>query len=257
MPRINELTNMSFDEVSLVDVPANQHANIVIAKRATKEETVPEIYDEDGYAIDVDDLEEGDVIVDEDGNEYEWVIDEEFADEPELISVGKSYTFADQVREELSKALDSTDRDALIAKAADEIAAADYRANQAVEIAKAERDLRLEREYVEVAKQYYVPIDEDELGPVLKRCAENLSYEDCAVIHKALSSAGEMIYAEVGVQGSGSNNDIFNEVDYFAEEAVSKAFGNDEEISKAEAIEKIFELNPAAYDEYLATRYSR
>jgi hypothetical protein len=245
---------MTFDEVSTVDVPANQHANILIAKRDNKEDTVPEIYDEDGKPIDVNDLRAGDIVVDGDGNEYEWVVDEQT---PELTTVGKSANFADQVREELAKALDSTDRDALISKAADEIAKADARANEAMEIAKAERDLRLEREYVEVAKGYTTPIAPEELGPVLKRCAETLSYEDCAVIHKALSAAGEGLFAEVGVQGSGSNNEIFSEVDAMAQE-VSKAFSDKgTEISKAKAVEQIFAENPAAYDEYLSTRYAR
>jgi hypothetical protein len=254
MPRYTELSNMTFDEVSMVDVPANQHASILIAKRANKEDTVPEIYDENGKAIDVNDLKAGDIVVDDAGNEYEWVIDEEV--KPELTTVGKSANFADQVREELSKALDSTDRDALISKAADEIAKADARANEAMGIAKAERDLRLEREYVEVAKGYTTPIAPDELGPVLKRCAESLSYEDCAVIHKALSAAGEGLFDEVGVQGSGSNNEIFSEVEAMAGE-VSKAFSGDTELSKAAAIEQVFASNPAAYDEYLATRYNR
>lgn len=258
MPKFNELADMEFDEVSLVDIPANQHASILIAKRATEEETVPEIYDENDQPIDVSDLQPGDVVVDGEGNMYEWVIDDEEAPvEQELAVVGKSHSFADQVREELSKALDGSDRDAIISKAAEEISKAEARADEAMEIAKAERDLRLEREYVEVAKQYNVPVDEDELGPVLKRMAESLSYEDCSVIHKALTAAGEMIFAEIGTQGAADTQDIYSMVEGLAEGAVSKAFQEaDTEVSKAAAIEQLFTENPREYDEY-RTRFAR
>jgi len=73
MPK-NQLTDMKFDEVSLVDRGANQYAKTVISKRDitnTEENVEPEIYDEDGVLVNPDDLQVGDVIVDEEGNEFE------------------------------------------------------------------------------------------------------------------------------------------------------------------------------------------
>ena len=65
MPRVKELRDMEIDEISLVDRPANQHAKVVIAKRATEEDIVPEeIYNEDGELLDAELLEEGDVVFD-------------------------------------------------------------------------------------------------------------------------------------------------------------------------------------------------
>lgn len=252
MPRrVKELSNIEIDEVSLVDRPANQHAKVAIAKRAPEEETVPEIYDENGNLVDIASLEEGDIIVDEEGNEYVWSFDadDEFADEEELVEVGKS--FADDIREELSKALTDIDRDDVIAKALGEVSKAEARANEAEQIAKAERTLRLEREYISKAAEYNVPIAPEELGPVLMRMADSMSYDDCAVIHKALTAAGEIIWEEVGYQGLSDNSDVFSQVDALAGEFVSKADGN---VSKHAAVADLFATNPRAYDEYLSQK---
>ena len=62
------------------------------------------------------------------------------------------------------------------------------------EIAKAERDLRLTREYISKAEEYNLPVDPKELGPVLYRMAETMEYDDCAVIAKCLETAGEILF---------------------------------------------------------------
>lgn len=255
MPRrVKELSNIEIDEISLVDRPANQHARVAIAKRATEEETVPELFDETGEAVQLEDLVEGQVVFDADGEAYVWTLEDEDVEEDaeELELVGKS--FGDSVREELSKALTDIERDDVIAKAADEISKAEARAAAAEQIAKAERDLRLTREYVAKAAEYNVPIDPSELGPVLMRMAESMAYEDCAVIHKALSAAGEALFEELGYDGMASHNDIIAEVDAYAAEFVAKS---DSPVSKHAAQADIFSSNPALYDQYLATRNSR
>lgn len=252
--RVKELSNIEIDEISLVDKPANQHAKVAIAKRAPEEETVPEeIYDESGNIVDLSSLEEGDIIVDEEGNEYVWTFEsddeEEAFYEQELVGVGKS--FADDIRDELSKALTDIDRDDVIAKALGEVSKAEARAYEAESIAKAERTLRLEREYISKAAEYNVPIAPEDLGPVLMRMADTMSYEDCAVIHKALTASGEILWEEVGYQGLSDNSDVFSQVDALAGEFVSKA---DSGISKHAAVADLFSHNPRAYDEYLAEK---
>jgi len=227
---------------------------VAIAKRAPKEETVPEeIYDENGNIVDLASLEEGDIIVDEEGNEYVWTFEaddeEEALFEEELEMVGKS--FADDIREELSKALTDIDRDDVIAKYVGEISKAEARAYEAESIAKAERTLRLEREYISKAAEYNVPIAPEDLGPVLMRMAETMSYDDCAVIHKALTSAGEILWEEVGYQGLSDNSDVFSQVDALAGDFVSKSESG---VSKHAAVADLFASNPRAYDEYLAEK---
>jgi hypothetical protein len=251
MPRkVKELSNIEIDEISLVDRPANQHARVSIAKRATEEDIVPEIYNENGEVLDAELLEPGDTVFDEDGNAYEVVLEDaddanEYADEP----VGKS--FADDIREELSKAFTDIERDEVISKAMEQVSRLEARAAEAERIAKSERDLRLQGEYVEVAKNYNVPVDPNVLGPVLMRMAETMSYEDCAVIHKSLTSAGSALFEEVGFIGGGDNPDVMQRVDAFLSDGISKSEGT---VSKAAALEDFFMSNPAAYDEYVAER---
>ena len=270
--QVRTVHDMEIDEISLVDRPANPHARVAIAKRATQEDAVPpdEIFDESGTEVSLDDLELGDVVYDAEGNAFRYTTesdpegDEDPDPEPEpareLAGVSKAFTakpapvsksLADEVRESLAKAATDADRDEVIAKALDEITKADQRAQAAETIAKAERTLRLEREYIAKAGEYNVPIEPGELGPVLMRMAESMSFEDCSVIHKALTAAGEMLFAEAGFSGQADNADPMQQIEAYLDEArVAKSGG---EISKHQAITDFFTDNPAAYDEYVAS----
>lgn len=314
MPRpIRNLRDMEIDEVSLVDKGANQHAMITIAKRATEEDQMPDLYSEDGSLVDENALEDGDIVFDGEGNAYEFEANEEGAveEERELQEVGKSggglvhvagegskhafsnfarqtgqrvkrgaskhktgltvagagagagaagveygrrkgafgKSFSEEVMEELSKAYTDDERDTVLSKAFSRIDELQEAQAQAEEIAKSERDLRLTREYISKAADYNVPIDPQELGPVLYRMAESMSYDDCAVIHKALETAGEILFDEVGFQGGGDNGDIMSQVEMAAVEIGKSA--------SPENVSKVFDDNPMAYDEYLAAQRDR
>lgn len=253
------LTNMEIDEVSLVDKGANQHAMITIAKRAPEEESMPEFYSEEGQLLDdaaLENLEFGQVVYDADGQAYEFVEDAEQEKEKEPELVGKSAflnqkssvekSFSASVLEELSKAFSDEDRDKVIAKALGRMEDLEKRYQAAEEIAKSERDLRLTREYISKAAEYNVPVDPKELGPVLYRMAETMSFEDCAVIAKCLDAAGEMIFQEQGYIGGGDNADVMSMVEARAVEIGKSA--------NAEGITNVFDSTPEAYDEYLAQR---
>lgn len=259
----NKLTNMEIDEISLVDKGANQHAMITIAKRAPEEETMPELYTEDGELLDENTLEDGQIVYDEDGTAYEFTFDaEEGAEEREKETVGKSAffdqkktetpsasSFTQQVMEELSKAYTDNDRDQVIAKALGRVEEIEKKYQQAEEIAKSERDLRLTREYISKAAEYNVPVDPNELGPVLYRMAESMSYEDCSVIAKCLDGAGAMIFEERGYIGGGDNTDVMSEVEAKAVEIGKSA--------APENVVKVFDQSPESYDEYLASQRGR
>lgn len=82
---VKKLFDMEIDEISLVDRPANQHGLISFSKSAgigeghdPKEDSMPdqEIFDAEGYVVDPDTLEHGDVVLDAEGNEYVFVEDE-------------------------------------------------------------------------------------------------------------------------------------------------------------------------------------
>lgn len=91
--QVKRLSGLEIDEVSLVDRPANQHGLVAIAKR--EEDDMPPIYDADGYGVDEDELEHGDVVYDESGAEYVFVEDgaeEENEEQPQYEeSFGKSW----------------------------------------------------------------------------------------------------------------------------------------------------------------------
>lgn len=284
--KVREIQDLVIDEISLVDKGANQHATVTIAKSADGEkESYMDIYDEQGNPLDPDALEIGDVVYDASGDAYqvdddagEEGYDEEEAEENEreLASVGKSSAFATNttkrpaaprrevgksysqgLREELSKALTDRDRDDVISKAFDTLEFLAQDAQIAKAAAEQERDIRLTQEYVEIAKAYELPgIDAQDLGGVLKRVAEALSYEDCEVIGKALAfaaDASEQLYSEIGSIGGGDNSDILSQVDAFAQTQVGKSAGQTHE----DATTAIFAANPDAYDEYLSERSKR
>lgn len=266
MPRpIRNLTDMEIDEISTVDKAANQYSRFVIAKRAPEEEEMPQLYNEEGQLLDENDLEDGDIVYDQEGAAYQYTFDdledddedaEEYEQEP--ATVGKSAffqppqragSFTESVMEELSKAFSETDRDAVIAKALGRVEELEYAQQQAELIAKSERDLRLTREYISKAADYNVPVDPAELGPVLYRMAETMSYDDCAVIAKCLEASGA-IFDEIGFAGGGDNNDVYSQVEQHAYDT----FGKAEDFNEATAINKVFDMNPEAYDEYLSAQ---
>ena len=265
MPRIKSLSDMEIDEISLVDKGANQHATITIAKRAPEEDQMPELYDEEGQLLDENALEDGQIVFDGEGNAYQFSLSEDTEDEvedKELASVGKSAFFKEKqpetgfskaLMEELSKAFSDDDRDKVIAKAFSKIEELEKSQEENAKIAKAERDLRLTREYIAKAAEYNLPVPADELGPVLYRMAETMSYDDCAVIAKCLESAGDMLFEELGYRGGGDNGDVMTRVQQAANEAVAKAAGSGVATTAAE-IQKVFDASPEANDEYLAAQ---
>jgi len=161
---------------------------------------------------------------------------------------------------ELAKSLDddSADRET-VSKAMEIVTKAEQRAKQAEEIAKAERDLRLEREFVAKAAEFNLPVKSTDLGPVLKRAAENLDTEDFKTIVKCLRAAsaaedfGGNLYGEVGKRGGGDNADILSSVDAAAQELVTKS----DSLTPEAATLQVLMDNPAAYDEYLRDHPSR
>lgn len=267
--RVRALQDLEIDEVSVVDKGANQLAPVVIAKSASGEEEKMDFYDADGTPVDPETLAEGDVVFDAEGQAWAYSEEEEdddFEDEldDEPVLVGKADAFrqpvrksrgglADSVREELSKALSDTERDAIISKALGRMEEYEAVAKAAAMQAERERNIRLEREYTEIAKSYGLPIDDTQLGNALKSIAENNSYETCSVIAKALalaSEASEMLFEEIGAQGGGSNSDVLTQVNAFASEAVQKNYTSG--VSKEAFAAEFFMQNPQAYDDYLA-----
>jgi hypothetical protein len=154
--------------------------------------------------------------------------------------------------QELSKNLESEEVREEVNKAMEIVKAANERAERAEEIAKAERDERLLREFVVKARAYTsLPISPEEFGPVLKKLNEVLSEDEYATVTKALSAGNETIanaglFSEIGKRGGLGGTEAISKVDASAQE-IAKA----KDISLEAAREQVFESDPALYDQYL------
>lgn len=107
---VKRLSGLEIDEISLVDRPANQHGTVVIAKNH-QEEDMPQLFDADENPVDESELQVGDFVYDEAGNEFQVRDDveddsddddddyaSEFVDEGELAGVGKGLVASGPLR---------------------------------------------------------------------------------------------------------------------------------------------------------------
>jgi len=266
------LHGMDIDEVSLVDVPANQLSAVEITKahRPDREGLMPRDDTTDPVELSLDEAQPGDIAVLEDGTEVvltQEMLDElaeeveEHANAGEPAPVGKSFNPSDigvgeiaaQVRTELAKAFTEDERDEVVSKLADTVDVLAKRARNAEDLAKALVDRELEGKYTDVAKAFGIPgVAPEALGPVLKRAAETLDDDDLEVLAKALKGAGDG-YRELGGNGAGSPLDPDAMIESYVQVGgdVSKAA---EGLTKAQRIAKAFEMSPDAYDAYLDDR---
>jgi hypothetical protein len=282
--RVKSLHNMEYDEVSLVDIPANQHAAVMIAKRHDQGADMPDddyegsIFADEALTTLVDeaDLETGDIVYSEDGTALRYTAPE--ADEAELVGAGvekragnallglgsrqvakrapagRGEDLATQISKALTAAQSDADRDEVIKSFAGLVQEQQEQLNEVAKAAEYERDLRLTGQYVEVAKNLGLPGDPEELGPVLKRMADVMSDEDIAVIAKTLDAASGVLYEELGYSGFGAEtgDPDMADAEAAAESAIAKSGA--ERISKAEGVEMYYDQNPDAYDAYMASR---
>ena len=104
---VNRLHGLEIDEISLVDRPANQHGLVAIAKRA--EEAPMALYDADGLEVDPEEIEFGETVTDEAGNQFYMASPEEaaqlgYGEAADMVSDddgGTTYDFDDEYDDEL------------------------------------------------------------------------------------------------------------------------------------------------------------
>lgn len=129
------------------------------------------------------------------------------------------------------------------------------RLEKAEEIAKAERDMRVTREFVAKAEEMpALPIKADEFGPVLKRAAEALESDDFDAIENVLKTANEQLAKGELFKEMGRSGDVSGETD-----AVENVQRKAEELRKADpsltpfqAMERAMREDPEAQARYLA-----
>lgn len=156
--------------------------------------------------------------------------------------------------QELSKNLEDEDTREAVSKAMEIVNKANERATEAEEIAKFERDFRLNQEFIAKARALVnLPVSADEFGPILKKLDDVLEEEEYSTLFKALSAANETVanagvFGEIGKQGGGLHYETVSKADAKAKELIEKS---SDDLSHEAALAKVFEEDPSLYDEYL------
>lgn len=118
---------------------------------------------------------------------------------------------------------------------------------------KAEKDERLKKEYISIAKEYtHLPIKADEFGVVLKTLAE-VAPEEYKKVDELLKSVNKELeqselLKEYGTSyEGGTHSDSWAKIEKTADQLVEK----DPKLTKEEAITKVLEDHPDLYSEYM------
>ena len=142
---------------------------------------------------------------------------------------------------------------AALQKAEDDRAEALRKAEEAEKLAKAERDLRVEREFIAKAEAEFPELGSAaDLGPRLKRMSESLSKEDYDAHLQQLAAANEQIakgalFGELGRGGDPAHGSDSGELARKAEE-IRKS---DPSLSSYGAMERALRENPELQRTYL------
>lgn len=262
----NRLTDMEFDEISLVNRPANQLSKVVLFKADDGKEQKPmrgkkkldEMYGDDdkpmskqkmmGEGMGDDEDEDGPMSKSAElpTEVYEYIEALE-ASNAELVSELEKMAEGDDDDED-----DDEDKDIL--KSADPriveiLKAAEDRAEAAEQIAKAERDYRLEREFIgKAAELDSLPVKAEEFGKVLKSVADVVQPDDFNAIMGALTAANSAVasgdlFSELGKSTAFDNDSPSSEIN----KAAAKIIESDPGITREQAIAKAVEANPQLY----------
>ena len=271
MPHGNRLTDMEFDEISLVTRPANQLSKVVLYKSGDMDmpEAEDEVFDLDdtldkgGYKKDDDDESETDRIVDEDEAILRLKESKKKVKKDEEVESMLNYIEAlESANETLMAKLDEAGEESFeeydhILKGADpEIVelfkAAEERAAVAEEIAKAERENRLQREFIEKAATYdSLPVETATFGSVLKDASENMDADTYDALTTVLAAANEAISQgglmnEIGVSGTFDAESGMGRI----EQVASVLRSENPDLTREAAIAKAVTDDPSLYDIY-------
>ena len=153
---------------------------------------------------------------------------------------------------DLSKAYTDGERDRVVSKAYEEVTevakAAQRRAERAEAVAKALVEREELATFTEIAKSYELPVDADDLGPILQTIAKSgLNEAQLDLVDRLFHAAGEAIYAEQGFTGRNESG-IMEVIGGEALELVGKSAGD---FTPEQAAVAIMASNPAAYEDYL------
>jgi len=251
------LSDMEYDEVSLVTRPANQLSKVVLFK---SDGGRPDSSDPTGKRMkSLREMRKEGSMTTTDVDEYISTLEkanEELFGALEKANKGfppkKGAKMSDEEDDPKEKEGDDDEDDIL--KSADPrvvelLKSAEARANAAEAIAKAEQERSRERAFIEKAATDFqsLPATAEVLGTVLKSAADHLdevSYDTFVeVLGKAdhMISTGEML-EEVGKSGVGASGYISK-----LDQAASAVLNNEPTLTREQAIEKAVMADPTLY----------
>jgi hypothetical protein len=293
----NRLTDMEFDEISLVTRPANQLSKVVLFKSDTSTEetmtteleieTTEDEMSKGGYGkmamkkkkmkpmaeedMGEDEMEDeepmdkgsgmkrrGRAVRKDEGEEEVIDLPQEVYDYVQALEAANA-ELMEQIEKMAEEEVDFFDAESEdIMKSADPrlieiIKSAQERAEAAEMIAKAERDFRLEREFISKASTLsHLPIDNDDFGKVLKSVADVVDTETYNKIWQVLEAANANIstgnaFKEIGKSTGFHNDGPSTNV----EKAAAKIQSDNPNLSREQAIAKAVENDPSLYINYL------
>jgi len=275
------LTDMEFDEISLVTRPANQLSKVVLFKSDSEsdEMTTENEFDTDELESEDDDVQKGygkgkgkampmmDDDEEEDDEEMMGKMGRKMKKDDDTITLpGEVYEYIESLEAANAEMLDRLEKmDAEreeqaqdILKSADPqivaiVKAAEDRAAAAEQIAKAERNHRLEREFVAKAAAFdALPVEAEKFGLVLKSAADALDTETFDALMTVLNAANESIssgniFAELGKSTSFENDGPMSEINKAAKRVQDQNPG----LTHEQAVAKAVESDPNLYNVYL------
>lgn len=226
--RVRRLSDMEFDEVSLVGTPANQMAKVALWKSATKE--APGIMADTTTELPPE------------AQEYIASLEKANADLQARVDELNKHESAE---EDLLKGADP--------ELAELVKGLQDRAEAAELVAKAERDHRLAKEFSDrVADELsHIPVVADEFGQVLRKANEALDPETYASLYQALVAA-DGIAAQAGLThevGKASGTAATGPVDRIEQMAKSLQ-SQDNTLTYEQAFAKVLADNPGLYADY-------
>jgi hypothetical protein len=124
-------------------------------------------------------------------------------------------------------------------------------AKSAQAVAEAEREARRVGEFVELAKSYSLPVEDEVLAQVMMHIEDALPPEEVEIVAKCFQAASEALFDEQGAIGGGDNDDVMAKATAAAQSAFSKSGEQDVESLTAD----YFAKNPEEYSSYTRDHY--
>lgn len=242
----NLLTNVVVQEVSVVPFGANNEKFLLVKEQIPNDNQKSPFwlkkYVEESNKKEVDNM-----VVDE------AQLKKEFDDK---LSIEKAAFEAEKQKLEKEKADIVAEKAALSKQLEDQKKEADAKdaiAKEALKIAKEEKDARILKEKVDIAKESMSTLgDSKEIGALLKAAEEKLEAKEFEALSKILVGADEKIrkgdlFKEAGTDNTQSTEgNIFEKINKMATEVMAK-----EKVDYGTAISKVFEQDDKLYNEYL------